>query len=525
MRYAILLILAINILFPNIVFSAPSVSGVSGTIADGESVNIAGSSFGTKSPAAPVIWAPFEGSLNPSNLGTVTSWAENQNAGYTTAVKHAGSGSMGSTSGWTSALFNAAVSTGVSGYNKPFYVNVWRRATYSDTQASMNLKFFRVWPVGLGYPNWYISKSTDSEGGSVWSRRYTESCTGTAVSFDFHVAGTTFRNDEYIWKTSSSASASDGILQVLIDGVSKVDSSAVTYDCAGSLTPGGLISIQDDPSNYTPSGDSWYDDIYVDTTWARVVIGNASTLATSTHREIQIPSAWSASSIDVTVNRGSFGATDTAYLFVVDADGSASAGQEITFGDTEADTTPPSVGNASPSGELNSGTTSTAISVDATDASGVTGCKYDTSDVAYASMSGTLTNTSGNTWDDTVSVSDGNSYTYYARCIDTEDNANMSSTTISFSVASDTVMCYPDVDEDTYGDINDAGTERSSCQAGEVEDNTDCNDSNASIHPGATDTCGDGIDQNCSGGDAVCSGGKVTRGNGKVKVGSGYLKR
>jgi hypothetical protein len=105
---------------------------------------------------------------------------------------------MGSTSGWTSALFNAAVSTGVSGYNKPFYVNVWRRATYSDTQASMNLKFFRVWPVGLGYPNWYISKSTDSEGGSVWSRRYTESCTGTAVSFDFHVAGTTFRNDEYM---------------------------------------------------------------------------------------------------------------------------------------------------------------------------------------------------------------------------------------------------------------------------------------------------------------------------------------
>jgi hypothetical protein len=32
----------------------------------------------------------------------------------------------------------------------------------------------------------------------------------------------------------------------------------------------------------------------------------------------------------------------------------------------------------------------------------------------------------------------------------------------------------------------------------------DCNDTNADIHPGAADVCGDGIDQDCSNGDAVC---------------------
>lgn len=34
----------------------------------------------------------------------------------------------------------------------------------------------------------------------------------------------------------------------------------------------------------------------------------------------------------------------------------------------------------------------------------------------------------------------------------------------------------------------------------------DCNDNDASVHPGAVDKCGDGVDQDCSGADAVCSG-------------------
>jgi hypothetical protein len=82
-----------------------------------------------------------------------------------------------------------------------------------------------------------------------------------------------------------------------------------------------------------------YDDIYMDSSWARIEIGDAPTYDASTHREIQIPIVWNDGQIDFTVNKGSFNG-GTAYLFVVDENGNASAGYPITFA-AQADFTAP----------------------------------------------------------------------------------------------------------------------------------------------------------------------------------------
>jgi hypothetical protein len=55
----------------------------------------------------------------------------------------------------------------------------------------------------------------------------------------------------------------------------------------------------------------------------------------------------------------------------------------------------------------------------------------------------------------------------------------------------DTKLLYADNDGDGYG----AG----SPVACGVANNTDCNDNNASVHPGAVEICGNGIDDNCNG--------------------------
>lgn len=58
---------------------------------------------------------------------------------------------------------------------------------------------------------------------------------------------------------------------------------------------------------------------------------------------------------------------------------------------------------------------------------------------------------------------------------------------------------FPDADMDSYGSSSASATSSCSAIAGAVTNNTDCNDGNSAVFPGAAESC-NGIDDNCTGG-------------------------
>jgi len=104
-------------------------------------------------------------------------------------------------------------------------------------------------------------------------------------------------------------------------------------------------------------------------------------------------------------------------------------------GPARSDTDPPVVSNGQPTGTLAAGTSQITMSVTTDD---VATCRWGTSSsTSYANLANTFTTTGGTSHATTLTgLTDGQSYTRYVRCQDGSGNANPSSYTISFSIAS-----------------------------------------------------------------------------------------
>jgi len=142
----------------------------------------------------------------------------------------------------------------------------------------------------------------------------------------------------------------------------------LTKATVGSLLPGqwgysgGKAYIKDNPAGHTYyatdsacgsiGGSSehgghadayrYYDDVYLDNTWSRVMLANNSNYDLVTIVEPQIPSAWSNNSITVTVNLGRLPSTGCAYLFVFDENNNLnSLGFPVPIGAGNCSDSPP----------------------------------------------------------------------------------------------------------------------------------------------------------------------------------------
>jgi hypothetical protein len=119
-----------------------------------------------------------------------------------------------------------------------------------------------------------------------------------------------------------------------------------------------------------------------------------------------------------------------------------------------------------------------------------TTCEWDVTGSPAAAIVTTTSGCGSYTWsaNGTVYTQSG-TYNYSANCQDYTLN-------LTINVAT---TYYADVDNDSYGDAGNTTTACDGAPSGYVSQSGDCNDNNANINPGATEVCGNGIDDNCDG--------------------------
>jgi hypothetical protein len=338
--------------------AAPSVSSVSGTIRDGSSITVAGSNFGTKSPAIPIKWDNFSGGTNGNVLAN--GWAYHvADEGYSVPYYSNDSPRTGRSllvrcefSTKNGCVFYKSLETS----NKPkvyttFYLRVrklnggepdnYKYCVFTSSPTSFAGAFPRLWFSGNA-GSYYMQSASDEGGESMDC--YTEK-----------PADNVWKRVELYGIASSGGSTKDGKIyfykQNNTDGKFEApDHCTSGHDQMACQTRDTLHWVNAFYGIYKYlGGDHYYDfsDIYFDDTLARVEIGDNATWANCTQREIQIPSTWSDNSITLTANQGSFANGQQAYLYVVDSNGSVNAsGYPVMIGSGSSDTTPP----APPSG-------------------------------------------------------------------------------------------------------------------------------------------------------------------------------
>lgn len=333
----------------------PTISGITGAVTHGQSITITGTGFGTKAVAAPLVWDNASGPADMLDLWDVAwpnqSWnvARDEHLARRGVIRgiqppHARTGRY--MCGAHNLAGNGSHAAGGNNvmfwksFTKIYPVNIyqscWMRAdplwTFSgganDDQfkeyiyAQVNSPTSSPLPsdsVTFQYASGTLMTSLSTT--NIKHVSYGElasSVYGGVADVAHPMLG--WNKYELLWEISDA-----GRLRAFENGrqvYGRTLAISAFPEPLQSITFGDYARMNTKPDNWR-----YYTDCYVDTTSQRVILGNSSTLnSSSTIREIQVPTAWADTSITVTVNRGVFADDDPVFVFVVDAVNVASDG-------------------------------------------------------------------------------------------------------------------------------------------------------------------------------------------------------
>jgi hypothetical protein len=346
------------------VLAQPIINNVSGVLTHKGIIILTGEQFGSKIPAAPLIWDDCEG-LTVNNDAAVTAvWDEAHpqlsGAAYEEARTRYRTIPYRSTPA-PHTHSKTYLSGGHHQYadNDPAYIP---NTSYRDVLVTVDSgtadkdTWFATWYYRLD-PDWespcnsYTNHKTSvvNGGDTAWSKPFAYDsywgvtdapCTtdnnsivqighgasgGVIPAYSNAPASDNPRLNWVRYERKQYSHPTNGYRNTYVNNklAGYYTSGSFNQGNTRSFTIGGYYRFASDISNtstYRGCADCYryFDDMYVDTTFSRVMLGDNATYADCTIIEPQIPSAWADTSITCSVNIGKFPDNAAVYLFVFD---------------------------------------------------------------------------------------------------------------------------------------------------------------------------------------------------------------
>jgi hypothetical protein len=323
--------------------AAPSITGVSGTFEAGQTVTITGSGFGNKPQPQPILWDNFEGGAIgkqiqgvPAAIGQWDTGAGSDNVTYTNAKSH--TGTMASRHDFMH-YYNASLAKNMT-FSR-LYMDFWMVVDYVDIK-SRNFKPWRLYGDNDNYELDYLWMCNGNALGRVQANAHLEVNSWGGPQY----SNGGWMHIQLVYNESSPGEANGTVRHYINSQVAGLDSGAVLTENGAAHFDQIRIGHYWDQAAHDvcPANGGaivYVDDVYIDTSWARVELADASSYAASTHREIQVANAWAEGAVSVNFNPGTFAAGSTAYLFVTDVNDITSPGIPVNIGGTVVAPTAP----------------------------------------------------------------------------------------------------------------------------------------------------------------------------------------
>lgn len=200
-------------------------------------------------------------------------------------------------------------------------VNVSGGKYPKDILGTFNYKILRFWTQSQASKNniWMGAQGAENKEMRITPEYTNNTIWASQMAFRYSQRPNTWRTEEVVYQ-ASDLDTSNGLFTFIVDGRIAHDDPLITRTSEHPAKYGWIAQSQVS-NGAAPNSWVYYDSLYVDDSWHRVIACDKPYWNQCEKTEPQIPLIWTDEKIEISVNEGSLVTENEVFIYIVNKDG------------------------------------------------------------------------------------------------------------------------------------------------------------------------------------------------------------